>query len=321
MKPIIKSFVKKEVNKVLQCICTCKAKNYNIKNTIVITASPRGGSTWLAEILNTLPGYSILWEPLALNEVPEARKIGFHWRTYVPPGTNWREAEGFLRKILTGQFLTRQTTQTCKLSELISAKAWIVKFCRANMFLKWMTERFSTRTPILLIRHPCAVVASQMRHGRWITVSSPRIDPRFIEDYPEFEPILSKLKTWEEALSGIWCLEYFATLSIPKPHPWLLVTYEKLVRDGEAEIDKIFKTLGFETPKAAKEHLRIPSFTTKEGSPILSRGDQLSGWKKYLNKKQIKRILDVVYAFGLDFYTDELEPDYERLMGKQPVQL
>jgi hypothetical protein len=44
---------------------------------------------------------------------------------------------------------------------------------------------------------------------------------------------------------------------------------------------------------------------------------QLSKWRDRLSDRQIDRILEIANAFGLDFYTDELEPDYERLSKLQ----
>ena len=42
---------------------------------------------------------------------------------------------------------------------------------------------------------------------------------------------------------------------------------------------------------------------------------QLSKWKKYLSKEQIENILGIVSDFGLDFYTEEIEPDYKRIQN------
>ncbi len=315
----MKAILKKAADKGLRVMGMYLSRDYDLKNTVVLVASPRGGSTWLAELINTLPGHSILWEPLSLNEVPEARNHGFKWRTYIPPGTDWIEGERFLDDILTGRFLNRQTTQACKFVDFLKTRAWIVKFCRAHMFLRWMTEKFDTKRPILLIRHPCAVVSSQMRHGNWRNIRQPYVDSRFLEDYPQFSDILGRITSLEEALSGTWCLEYFAPLVTPKPHPWLLVTYEKLVRDGEVELQRVFKALEFDVPDDAKRHLRIPSFTTRAGSSVEGKEDQLALWKERLSRQQIRKILDVVSAFGLDFYTEELEPDYDRLYGERPV--
>jgi hypothetical protein len=40
---------------------------------------------------------------------------------------------------------------------------------------------------------------------------------------------------------------------------------------------------------------------------------QLSKWRESLTEKQIERILSIVSAFGLDFYTEEIEPDYKKI--------
>ena len=49
-------------------------------------------------------------------------------------------------------------------NNLLDTKQWIVKFCRANRMLPWMVEHLDIRPPIYLLRHPCAVVSSQLRH-------------------------------------------------------------------------------------------------------------------------------------------------------------
>ena len=140
---------------------------YDIRQTIVIAGSPRSGTTWLAELLNTIPRSAILWEPLFLDADPQLPKIGFGWRTYVPPDRDRPEMEAYLRRVLTGRVLNPWTLQRTSLRDVYRVKRWIVKFVRANMLLPWLTLRFPTRRPLLLVRHPCAVVASQIRNGAW----------------------------------------------------------------------------------------------------------------------------------------------------------
>jgi hypothetical protein len=144
------------------------------------------------------------------------------------------------------------------------------------------------------------------------------VDSRFLAAYPWVSDILADIKTWEEALAAAWCMDYLAPLSTPKPHPWIFVTYERLVRHGEEEIQRIFNALGLETPRSALQGLRAPSKSVRGDSPILTGEDPLAHWTKRLSKEQVKRILHLASAFGLDFYGEGLEPDYERV-EKQPV--
>ncbi len=309
----------KMINTFLSFYGPLQAKEYDIRNTIVVTGSPRSGTTWLGEIMRTIPGYCLLYEPLDMNRAPGAGEMNLGWRPYIAPGTDWPEAEVFLRGILTGKLVNRETAKHNSMGQILARKGWVVKFVRASAILKWMTEKFPLRTPILLIRHPCAVVASQIRGGR-DTVGIPmQITPSFAAAFPELSAYMQTLKTQEEARAARWCMHYYPPLSLPKPHPWHLVTYERLVRQGRTELEQIFKAIEIEMPAEAVNHLRIPSATTKDWSNVHTGKDPLMGWTRNLTKEQIGRILKVVSTFGLDFYGEDLEPDYDRLYDPQYV--
>jgi hypothetical protein len=105
-------------------------------------------------------------------------------------------------------------------------------------------------------------------------------------------------------------METFAPLSLPKPWPFHLVSFERLVRDGEAELARLFGRWDLEMPDAARRKLRVPSQTTKRSSSVAGNADPLSAWRRSLSPEQIAKILRVVNAFGLAAYSEEPEPDY-----------
>jgi hypothetical protein len=94
------------------------------------------------------------------------------------------------------------------------------------------------------------------------------------------------------------------------------VIYEKLIKAGGKEITRLFNEIGEKNiPRSAYKNLKIPSYVTqKNDKKVVSNLDlQLSKWKESLTEKQIERILSIVSAFGLDFYTEEIEPDYDKI--------
>ena len=125
--------------------------------------------------------------------------------------------------------------------------------------------------------------------------------------------------TKEEILSAIWCLDNYIPLSYPQPYPWIVVTYENLIKNGEMEIKRIFDFLNIlEDHKKIIKKLKIPSRFTMSNNPKKISNDnyQLSKWKNILSQDQIENILDIVSIFNLDFYSNKIEPDYNRLQGK-----
>lgn len=285
---------------------------YDIRRTIVITGSPRSGTTWLAELLGTIPRSAMLWEPLFPDADPELRRIGFRERTYVPPDAERPDMEAYLRRVLTGRTLNRWTLQHTGVLEVCRVRQWIVKFVRANMLLPWLIRRFPVRRPLVLIRHPCAVVASQSRIGAWRDPAIPDC-PEFFDAYPRLRSICARLKTQEEILAARWCMDNFVPLTAPPPHAWQVVPYERLVRDGARELDRIFTGLGVAMPPAATARLRTPSASATPRSRIRHGMDPLDGWRSVLSPIQAQRVLDVTAAFELDVYGQDLEPDYRRL--------
>lgn len=325
------------------------SKKFDIKDTIIITGSPRSGTTLLMDVLGFIPGYTGLFEPLNPIYFPEAAKVGFQSRTYLPHKKDWLEGENYLRKIFAGEVMydsswlqkgdySKQNFNSIiysyinqlkpeKLMHQILGKKLIVKFVRLNRMLPWVAERFRLRSMILIIRHPCAVVASRFKPGQKLPFEllqnvKPFPTPKeiFIEA-SQIEGLdqglLDKLKeitTREEIIAASWCLDNYVPLSYPKPNPWIVVIYEKLIKEGEKEITRIFNEIGEKNvPRSAFNHLKSPSIVTqKNDKKIVANLDtQLSKWKESLSEKQIERILSIVSAFGLDFYTEKIEPDYD----------
>jgi hypothetical protein len=283
-------------------------RRYDLRSTIVISGAPRSGTTWAAEVLNTIPGSTLLYEPLYLRSNPLLKEIGFRWQTHFNPTDRRPAARAYLKKALEGKVLNRWTLSRARLDSVLSTTTWIVKFVRANMLLGWMVRQFPIAPPLVIIRHPCAVVASQLRMGAWGHVSAPAECPEFFDMYPQFIPIRDGVKHLDEILAVQWCMEYFVILKEPAPHPWLLVAYEDLVSDSEGCFSSLFGHFKKNMPPAGYAFIHKDSSTTVRDG-FSSHDGRLTSWKKYLEKEQIKRILKVTEAFGIDMYTDEIGPD------------
>jgi hypothetical protein len=310
-----------------------KYKDYLHSNTnISVFSNPRGGSTWLMTILSRIPGSITIDEPVnVMQNYPELNAVGFCPNPHIPEDADWPEAEAFFVKLFNREIKSIRSLglylQNPDLSRLSMCRYFIYKDCSSNMILPWLTKRFEIN-PIYILRHPCAVVASQLRYGNfWDYIKA---DPRahlpdtrckFQDIYGLYSDIISRIRTPVERLATEWSL-YNA---IPIRHPrnnqqWITVSYEELYSNPDAELERIFSRIGVPMPDGLPDSVRTPSASSLGGSHSdIFSGQQLSSWQRKLSKEEIKSILAITKEFQLDVYDDSPMPDLARIYSPNPA--
>lgn len=284
---------------------------------LVISGDPRGGTTWLAETLSFLPGTALLWEPLAISQVEKFKRLGFSWRQYIPENEQWPEARKAFTELFSGKLLSPYLCRSTSPAQIRDAQFLLVKFCRASQLLPWLTREYQfINCPIYLVRHPCAVVASQLRQGGWNRVKpelkSPRGSYKFF--YDEHEDFFRTIDTVEKRMAAIWCL----CNGIPLNHSennkrWITITYESLLSDPESQFRRIEQRWNVAFPDSVYQNVTKPSTSTVAGSPVEfgKKTEQLRYWKKHLTDKQIENILGTLEYFNIRLYNYSEYPQIE----------
>lgn len=203
-----------------------------------------------------------------------------------------------------------------------------MKLVQGNRILQWLAKTFEVRGIVLLIRHPCAVVASMQRYGNWAYVTPTPDTPSlasianglpddFVADIRNRLP--APLTSKEDMLALRWALDYYIPFFVHRDagYPWILVPYEQLVTSGSEELRRLFHGLETTVPDRAVAQLRRPSSSARSDVAPEDPTRQLTKWQQRLRPDQIEAILRMAEAFDLDFYDDDPEPDYQRLMQFQ----
>ncbi len=289
-------------------------QGFDSSDALLIFGAPRSGSTWLAEIVSSLPGYCQVFEPLYPVYVKEAGVAGVKINMYLGPHDDWHSGREFLEQVLSGRLMNSWLASQISLRKALQARRLVVKFVRGNMMLGWVCQNFNVKPPVLVIRHPCAVVSSLLQKN-WTPGKDKVLSNPYFRQHADILEKCQKLNTAEELNALTWCLHYHAPLSLPKPYPFVLICYEKLVKDGETEIKRLFSSWRLELPSEIAQQLQKPSDTSTPTSQIKHGSDPLTGWRNRLNNDQIENILGVVDMFGMNFYSEHIEPDYEALEG------
>lgn len=293
-----------------------------VRDAVVVAGSPRSGTTWLAELLGAMPSYKVLDEPLHL-QFPTLPDLGLDWRTYVAPDADRPDLAGYLERAFRGQirgnYLTMSDSRLGRFVELVRRPHVVAKFVRANRMLHWIDATFDLRGIVLLVRHPCAVVASQLDYehaqtNAWAQATpSNDVEVDLAGSLPDglvdrFGDRLRRLETREEVLAALWAVDTYCALRLHGDAPGPVVTYEDLVASPHDTLRTLFASLGISLPDTVFRQIDLPS---ESAASDLHRQDvnrQLSKWQRKLTDEQVDRILSVTHRFDLDMYSEHQRP-------------
>lgn len=308
-------------NSIYRYIQRIMIKDINEEKTIVLCSSPRSGSTWVMELLNTLYKYMYIFEPLHYKWFPEAKFYGFSPRTYLSVDEIDEFKYEYLSKVFSGK-ITSQHPHYKNLIDLLKKnykkRNIIVKFVRANRFLPWMINNFDIRGYIFLIRHPCSVIESQMRTGvrgynllnellpnkKQIIQEAKNIE--FIRKRKRIIKKIEQINYPEEILAFIWALDNYVPLyqlkknKIRNIDKLYIVKYEEILINTKEVSEKILNFLDVKNIekkiKLINKRRHLDSMTKSEiGSNYITK------YNDRLNPNQISRIKNILDCFNISF--------------------
>ena len=319
MRPGPKRFIKARFDCFFRAYSSYKQQSRSPADVIFLTGAPRSGTTWLYELFSALLNTSFgIWEPLNPNKYRMLRHYEEPLRPYLKPGTQSIKDAIFFSNLLKGKLHQASTMEKFDLRKFFYGQQHnqplIIKSVRGNRILPWLAEYFHLKYGFLLLRHPCAVISSQLEHGSWEYVKPtdslkhPKIVRALLDDLPQVKELLNRRMTPEEKLAVTWGFDYYIPLKYRNNYYNILI-YENLVVHNPEAINAMLNSLGISyEPRKLSKLLTKKSSTTKEVEAI-TQNDSLSKWKTRLSEEQVHRILTVARHFGLDFYSESAYPD------------
>jgi hypothetical protein len=277
-------------------------------DSIFLLSSGRSGSTWLGELLQTLPALRVIFEPFHQRHgVPALRDARY---TYLEPDAERPELEAALRGLIDGRDRSNWTEQ------FNSPLRWIyrrrlMKEVRVNLMVPWLRSVFPTSRFVLLLRHPAAVVASQLKGG-W------QLSSRRLRDQPGLANTLDLQALgqfgWPESgfLSNLlfWAIENSVALGAARQSGMLVLFYEDLCLDPEREIGRLRDYLGLDFPDRVLDRLDRASWSSDSRVGRLDAEQKVSRWTQTTSTDELRLIEDVLDACGLGgLYGREPSPD------------
>ncbi len=273
---------------------------YRRADTICVASSPRSGSTWLAETLVRQGRLDWVDEPLRLKGPGEAlRHAGFTARTCLIDASPDRVqmVSRVMDQVVTGRVGRLEVAPAIR-------RRLLLKFVRLNRMMAWTVERYQLKRNVLLVRHPCAVIASKLaidhQHSKWSHATGPT------PDVPKY--LLKKVNSLSNGqlirtLAINWAIDHRIPLYDFPPNDTLLVFYEDLVSHFAREWHRVAKHCGVSGNFVEN---RRSSTASRDFDP----GSQISKWKNMLTPGMIDEVLTTCHAIGVDIYNEDVLPGH-----------
>lgn len=269
--------------------------------TAFLAGSGRSGTTWVEDLINYRQDHRIIFEPFWGKQVPFCKS--FNEKPYLRATNADPQFLEPARRIVHGAFRNEWTD---KFNTHWIYRYRLIKDIRANLFLYWLHTHFPTVPIILLMRHPLAVIASQLQQGWKLKRKYFLHQPDLMTDFlTPFADTLTNCTDEFDILVLRWCVENYVPLKQFQPGTLHLVFYEELLHDPEREIERLFRFLGRPITAGVFAQFQRPSAVTHQDSVIHTGGDTTSAWRNTFSSAQIQRAIDLLRMFGLDRIYDD----------------
>lgn len=272
----------------------------NSNNNIIITGSPRSGTTWLAEVFLKIQGGFMLFEPLSLTGVERVKDMEFDWRQHIPEDEIWTEATTYFEDLHKGKYLTPWMLSHSEKQTLLNTEFFILKFVRANLLLPWFIKSIQPqKKPVFIVRNPLSVVSSQMNLG-WNNAPNKfdiPIAKYANEFYQPYLEILGKINSTEEYLTAKWCLENGYLLKHEQNNIlWITCIYENLKNNPEMELPQLFDRLQLPFNDSILQEIEKPSRSSYK---------EENNSETTLTPIQKDKCFEIIKQFGLEDFVKE----------------
>lgn len=262
----------------------------------------------MTEVIGSWPGFGVVNEPLHPQFVAP-RALRLESRTYLSPTSTADDLEDYLRAAMTGDVVRPFAVGFSNPMEPWKVNRWISKVVHGAGLTGWLAEHLPEPQYVGLLRHPCAVVASQRQKKMISTDVFHGARLQFGKLWPELAPALASVTTEISRYAACWCMDTFALTTCKKPPRFRLVCYEDLVSNGDAAFASLADWIGVSVSAVDASGLSLPSASTNE--PHVGGAAQLGKWQERLTPAEVDEVFSLLDAFGLSVYRkDSLEPDH-----------
>ncbi|MBL57404.1 MAG: hypothetical protein CMP61_09460 [Flavobacteriales bacterium] len=294
------------------------------KKPVIISGSPRSGSTWIGRVLEVHKNTNYVHEPFNIG-IDRPNNPFKYWMEGVfneQSKNHLREVKAYLDSFysIDNKYIRKELNGVSNLNDFRDSfwryrerrkKTTILKDPIAFFALDWLSKNVTDKI-IVTIRHPASVVAS-LKQKQWGYEFEQMLkQPILMEKY--LLPLKSEIEEFAKSEKSIvqqgalqWKCVYYTNLEFMKAHPhWLYVTNENLSLNPLQEFERILNYIDLPITENVKNHI-IASTTARKGEEtdlVRDSRSNIDKWKKLLTNEEIAYIKSSTEEVWSHYYNE-----------------
>lgn len=278
-------------------------------HSVVLFASPRGGSTWATEIIFSMTGFGLVSEPLNLRRSLVRSSLNMESFAELSGEAGWERIEPYYDRLLRGRVSQFKPLPFRRFYRPLVRRIVIKQNQGAGDLLRKIEDRFGCRI-IHALRHPIAVALS--REVFPLLPDFHKCPLREYFDADELTLIDSIILKGSHLEQGViaWCLHHRPALRAHQPS-WFAFAYEASVMNPHGFLEALAGYFNTVITPAMRESMSKPSAVTRKSDlhtqTILQdktrRSELVTKWKQRVSPDESKRVQEILNLMKIDLYS------------------
>jgi len=303
---------------------------------ILISGSPRSGSTWLLEVLERHFAARRNWEPIDGIEQHLGTAMGqrqFGLRPYIPAdGANHPLSDSLghpLAKDLLGivdgdaprqlrRAFNKKIGPLGTIRRMAASHQTVVKFTEAQRCLPFIAKQRANKA-VVLLRNPLSVTASALTFGGVRCEEPPpgpvpeprRLPEALLQDFPQLEKYAGRSMSRAQYIGLSTAIDMLIPMSDPAcREKYLFASYETL-KSGEAGFGPVINYLG-DPSGLSRQETALLAEPSSRARPVSAMNNSQGDWEGRLLPGEKEAILEICADLGIHWYSDQPGIDHSR---------
>lgn len=277
--------------------------------SVILFASPRGGSTWVTELVASQPGFWPISEPLNVRSDWVRDQLGLTSFADLYSKQNIPKVLNFYSQLLDGTLVDLKLRPGLKFYRPFTNRI-VVKENQACLDrMAWFEDTFGVKI-VHLLRHPIPVALSREVFPLLDTFKNCELRAHFSDVELQLADRLIESGSHLEKGVLAWCLHHAPALRNER-NSWLRVYYEETVLRPERIIDQLADHLALPDRGRMLKQIVEPSQVTRksdsETQKLLSdqqnREYLIHKWESRVNQKELQQVGTILETFDISAYS------------------